>query len=752
MKKVLAVILVISMVLALFVVRTVPASAAGFSDVPATYWAKDQIDYLVGKGIIMGFSDGTFKPESPVTREQFAKMICIAKGLKEYKPSTTTFKDVSTSHWSYGFVEAAVKAGYIKGYPNGNFGPSDLIKREDMALLLIRAIGKEKEANDPNLVIATFSNDEGQIDSYAKGAMTLAVRPINQFLTWDSLRDLRPQVPATRAESVYAIYMMIHPPKKGGILTLGLWAEPDTLFYGLSGLGPMMDTLAGCGGESPNNTIGLTGTAANGVLYPYVAENIPNIRDGTWVVNEQTHTMITTWHLRKGAKWSDGVPITSHDLVFSEKMTEDPLVATVSKFGTDYIDHVEAPDPYTFVVYWKQINIYASQGHALYPAHILEPIYEKDPASINSCAYNEHPIYAGPYMLDTWSHGNYLLFKRNPNYWAGEGLVDNYVMKIFPDTNTMLMNLIAGSIDVTPLGLGMDLRQVASAEQQGITKNFNVYYLPAAYFEHMTVNLTDPLLKDKTLRQALMYAMDRKALNAKMFMGKRVISNGPTLPGTLAEANDLNPYNYDPTRAKNLLRDAGYTWNASGNCVNPQGQVVKLTVSAPAGNVNRQQQISFIGSLWKDNLGIEVTYRPVVGIFKYLSNGDFQLAMWATFSGDKEDCAQWLYSSGNTANDKSMPNVPTQENGYIGQDYERFVNTDFDELAIEYITNISEAQRIIISKKMEKILNEELPDLYITWYVSSGFVRKNIHGTDFGPAIGLSQSYDWNIDYWWIEK
>jgi ABC-type transport system substrate-binding protein len=126
--------------------------------------------------------------------------------------------------------------------------------------------------------------------------------------------------------------------------------------------------------------------------------------------------------------------------------------------------------------------------------------------------------------------------------------------------------------------------------------------------------------------------------------------------------------------------------------------------------------------------------------------------MWATFSGDKEDCSQWLYSSGNTADNKSMPNIPTQENGYIGQDYERFVNADFDELATEYITNMDGAQRIITSKKMEKILNEELPDLYVTWYISSGFVRKNIHGTDFGPAIGLSQSYAWNIDYWWIDK
>ena len=84
MKKLLAVVLALSMVLVFFAVRPAPASAAGFPDVPANYWAKKHIDYLVSKGVVKGFPDGTFKPEAKVTREQFAKMIVVAKGLKLY--------------------------------------------------------------------------------------------------------------------------------------------------------------------------------------------------------------------------------------------------------------------------------------------------------------------------------------------------------------------------------------------------------------------------------------------------------------------------------------------------------------------------------------------------------------------------------------------------------------------------------------------------------------------------------------------
>jgi peptide/nickel transport system substrate-binding protein len=754
MKKVVVLIVAISMLLSLFTPKLLSVNAAGFKDVTAAYWAKDQINYLVQNEIVAGYPDGTFKPEGKVTREDFVKMIVLAKGLKEYKPAVPTFTDVPTSRWSFGFVEAAVKAGYIKGIGGGKFGPGNNIKREDLAVLLCNVIGEGKEANDPKLVIATFSNDEGAISSYARGAVTIAVRPETQLLLWDkSTRDLRPNAFATRAECAYSTYMVMKPPQKGGTINIALWNEPTTLFYGLSGLGPMMDVLGGCGGQASGlNAIGLVGTTPEGVVYPYVASNIPSTKDGTWIIDKAKGTMITTWHIRKGATWSDGVPITSHDLVFSEKMMEDPKVASVSNCGSEYIDHVEAPDPYTFKVYWKKLNMAANDGAHLYPAHILEPIYNKDPSLINTCDYNYHPVYAGPYVLETWSRGNYLLFQRNPNYWAGAGLLQYVNFKVFPDTNTMLMNLLGGALDVTPLELGMDVKEAASATKGGLTNKFTEYVLPSTYFEHITLNLTDPVLKDKTLRQALMYALDRQELIKEIFLGQRVASNGTIPLGEPGAAKNLNPYSYNPAKAKAMLKTAGYTWDAQGELVNPSGTVVKITLSAPAGNVNRQQQISFIGQDWKTNLGIQVTYRPIIGTFTYLGNGDFQGIMWATFFSDPENAANTEYVTGNTATDKTMPNIPTAKNGYLGQDFARFNNAAFDKLADEYNSTMDHSARVPLSQKMEDIQNEELPDLYLTWYTVVGFVRKNVKGTDFGSTIGLTSTYTWNIDYWSLSK
>ena len=146
MKRVLC--LVLAVVLVAAVLAPVAAvNAAGFKDVPASLWASDEINALAAKKVIAGYADGTFRPQANVSREEFAKMIVIAKGLALVKPAKATFSDVSASRWSFGYVEAAAKAGYIKGIGGSKFGPTAAIKRQDLAVLLVRVLGKTAAAS-----------------------------------------------------------------------------------------------------------------------------------------------------------------------------------------------------------------------------------------------------------------------------------------------------------------------------------------------------------------------------------------------------------------------------------------------------------------------------------------------------------------------------------------------------------------------------------------------------------------------------
>ncbi|MEI6310394.1 MAG: S-layer homology domain-containing protein [bacterium] len=109
-----------------------------FPDVPPDYWAYDEIMSLVGAGVVVGYPDGTFKPEFPVTRAEFCKMTLLALGLAPESPASPSFPDVAPGEWYYGYVEGAVKHNLVKGYPDGSFRPQGNITLAEVLTVIVR--------------------------------------------------------------------------------------------------------------------------------------------------------------------------------------------------------------------------------------------------------------------------------------------------------------------------------------------------------------------------------------------------------------------------------------------------------------------------------------------------------------------------------------------------------------------------------------------------------------------------------------
>lgn len=147
------------------------ASGASLSDLEGSY-AKDAIQELVEKGIITGNGSGRFDPTGNITRQDFAIIMSKALNLDtDSPPATSTFSDVPQSHYSFSAVEAAVKAGLIKGQGNGSFGIGQNLTRQDMAVLFVRALGVDPSGKGAHL---NFS-DGAQIANYAKDSVGAAV-------------------------------------------------------------------------------------------------------------------------------------------------------------------------------------------------------------------------------------------------------------------------------------------------------------------------------------------------------------------------------------------------------------------------------------------------------------------------------------------------------------------------------------------------------------------------------------------------
>jgi len=147
------------------------AAAVDFDDIDGSY-AKDAISELASRGILIGNGDGKFDPKGNIERQDFAIIMAKALGLNlSGAPVTPTFSDVPSNHYSFAAVEAAVKAGLIKGMGNGAFGTDANLSREQMAVIFVRALGFNAEGMGKNL---SFT-DSSSISSWAKDAVGAAV-------------------------------------------------------------------------------------------------------------------------------------------------------------------------------------------------------------------------------------------------------------------------------------------------------------------------------------------------------------------------------------------------------------------------------------------------------------------------------------------------------------------------------------------------------------------------------------------------
>ena len=115
-----------------------------FSDVALDQWYSEAVGYLAAAGIINGYEDGTFKGDNPITRAEFAKIAASFAGLN--LASDISFSDVPASHWAYDYIKSAYNYGWIKGYPEGHFGPDQFITRAEAITIINRILGLDSGA------------------------------------------------------------------------------------------------------------------------------------------------------------------------------------------------------------------------------------------------------------------------------------------------------------------------------------------------------------------------------------------------------------------------------------------------------------------------------------------------------------------------------------------------------------------------------------------------------------------------------
>ncbi|BAU11516.1 S-layer domain-containing protein [Leptolyngbya sp. NIES-3755] len=182
-----------------------PGAAKGFIDVPGDFWAAAYISELTRRGILGGFQDGSFKPNEPITRAQFASLLGKAFG-KPKERQAQTFEDVPANYWARSSIDDAVQSGFMSGYAEGLFRPDQQIPLYQLQVALASGLNIQSPAA-PDQTLAKFQ-DVGDLPKWAQGKVAAAVG--SGIVTgFPSAQQLTPNRVATRADAAALLYQAL---------------------------------------------------------------------------------------------------------------------------------------------------------------------------------------------------------------------------------------------------------------------------------------------------------------------------------------------------------------------------------------------------------------------------------------------------------------------------------------------------------------------------------------------------------------
>lgn len=188
-------------------VLTLPATAqTTFYDVPAGYWAQGFIQPLTARGIIAGFPDGSFRPNEPVTRAQFAAMVSKAFSKSAIR-SAVEFGDVPDNSWAAQAIQSAYTSGFMAGYPGNLFNPSQNIPRVQVLVALANGLNYTPATNAEN-TLQQYYSDASAIPGYARTSLAAATER-RLVVSYPDVRLLNPNQIATRADVAAFIYQAL---------------------------------------------------------------------------------------------------------------------------------------------------------------------------------------------------------------------------------------------------------------------------------------------------------------------------------------------------------------------------------------------------------------------------------------------------------------------------------------------------------------------------------------------------------------
>ena len=471
-------------------------------------------------------------------------------------------------------------------------------------------------------------------------------------------------------------------------------------------------------------------TIENGLAKP---EDLPDGKRGIAV----------TYTIQPGATWGDGKPVTSGDVVFTWQVGRHPKSGVSDLESFRRVLSIDVIDDKTFTLHVDRIEFtYNAMPFPVLPAHIERAIFEADPASYRDrTAFDADPtnpgLGFGPYRVVELVTGARIVLEPSPTWWGAKPAFERVTVRVIEKTTALEANLLSGAIDMIAGELGLTLDQALAFEKRHGAR-FDITYKSGLIYEHLDLNLDNPILADKRVRKALVHALDREALSARLFAGRQPVAHSSVSPLDWIYDPDIPTYPYDPDRAKALLDQAGWSVIENGIRHNAAGQRLTLELMTTAGNRSRELVEQVLQSQWRQ-----------VGIDARIRNEQARVFFGETVSKRKFTGAAmfaWLSAP------ESVPRttlrsdqIPTEDNNWSGQNYTGFNNPGMDDLIDRIEVELDRGARKQLWGRLQRLYVEALPVIPLYWRANAYILPKWLEG--IRPTGHLGTTTLW-IEEW----
>lgn len=434
--------------------------------------------------------------------------------------------------------------------------------------------------------------------------------------------------------------------------------------------------------------------------------------------------LVIDFFLRQNVHWHDGQPFSADDVKFTYEKLIDPGVKT--PYGADFnlVKKVIVISPHHLRVIYKEPFAPAleSWGMGIIPKHIFQGM------EINTNPANRQPIGTGPFRFKEWKTDEKIVLEANPDYFEGHPYLDRYIYRIIPDQAVQFLELRQQNID------SMSLSPDQYNAYPEFFKNYQKFRYPSFSYTYLGYNLAHPLFKEKRVRQAVAYAINKDEIIQGVLLGLGKSATGPFPPASWAYNQQVADYHYDIIKAKNLLAESGWKDSDNDGWLEKDGKKFVFTLMTNQGNKNRALTAEIIQSQLR-KIGIKVNIRIVewsTFVNNYIDKRDFEAVILGWSLGrDPDQYSIW----------HSGQRKPGQYN-FVG-----YQNKEVDRLLEEGRRIFDQKKRQKIYRRIHEILYEDQPYCFLYYPEALPVVHKRFHGPEVAP-LGLG----WNFIKWYVPK